>query len=166
MHLPLFCEPWLPHLREGEWGYGDTIMRRHSIPLDFPTPPLVLQKSSLCSQVQGRRWTECKGRAFLHGLLVFAFQGNLERFRNSSITDSMGTSLSKLREWVMDKEGWRAAVHGIVKSWTQLSNWSETELNRYNVRQFYKSVLYLINIKLNYIKLHKNFKNSVKWNNH
>ena len=34
------------------------------------------------------------------------------------ITDSMGMSLSKLREFVMDREAWRAVVHGVIKSWT------------------------------------------------
>ena len=51
------------------------------------------------------------------------------------ITDSMDMSLSELRELVMVREAWRAVIHGVAKSWTQLSDWTELKVVN-KVRKF------------------------------
>ena len=53
------------------------------------------------------------------------------------ITDSMDMSLSELQELVIDREAWRVVIHGVAKSWTRLSDWTElTELVFWSMPDF------------------------------
>ena len=140
----LDCKAIQPVHPKGDWSWvfiGRTDAEAETPIIWLPDAELVMDREAWHAAIHGvaKRWTQLsdwteliwRADSFEKTLTLGKIEGGRRGWQRirwlDSITDSMETSLGGLQELAMDREAWRAAVHGITKNRTPLSDW--TELN-------------------------------------
>ena len=98
------------------------------------------EKTLMLGKIEGRRRRGWQRMRWLEGVM-----------------DTMDIGLGGLRELVMDREAWRAAVHGVTKSWTQLSNWTGTGTRILSIQMKYNYKVQIFNWKVKNKQCFKKF---------
>ena len=140
LESPLDCKEIQPVLSEGDqpWGFFGRNDAKAETPVLWPPHANSwLIRKQLNSSAAGRDWGQEE-------------KGTTEDEMAWGITDVMDMTLSELRELVMDREAWRAAILAFTKSQTRLSNWTElsTHIHIYDLSLFLLCVSHLSCIQL------------------